>query len=80
MVKVSLGGEDVESSFRENVGIVSILRREDNFILLGGNSELGGESGLSDMFIIKGDGLLDPIYSRIIFCQPRHSQDYLGTS
>ena len=72
MIKVSVGGKNIKHPFREDISIVRVLRRKDNLILLGSDSEFGGEGGLSNVFLIKGDGLLDPIYMGIVLCQPRH--------
>ena len=80
MVKVSVGRENIKRPFREDISIVSILGRKDSLVLLGGDDEFGGEGGLLDVSFIKGDGLLDPVDMGVIFCQPRHSQDYLGMS
>ena len=80
MVKVSSGREDIKHSFGENIGVVSILRGKGDFVLLSGNGKLGGKSGLLDMFVIKRDGLFYPVDPGVVLRQPRHSQDYLGTS
>ena len=53
MVEISSRGKGIKCSFGEGISIVSILRREDNIIFLGGNSKLGGQGGFLDMVVVK---------------------------
>ena len=80
MVEILSRGESIKCLFGEDIGVVSILRREDNVVFLSSDSEFGGQSGFSDMFIIKRNSFLYPINTGIVLCQPRHPQDYLGSS
>ena len=73
VIKVSSGGKNIEGSFGEDIGIVSILRWEDDIVFLGGNSKLSGQSSLSNVFVIEQDSLFYPINVRIVFCSPGHS-------
>ena len=74
MIKIALGGKDVECSSREHISIVMILGGKGSFIFLSSDGKFGGESGLSDVFVaIKRDDSFYPVYSGIILCQPRHS-------
>ena len=68
MVKVSSRGKNVEHSFREDVGIISISRREDNIIFLGSDSKFCGQGGFPNVFIVEQDGLLYPVNPGIVFC------------
>ena len=72
MVKISFRGKGIKHSFREDIGIVGILKREDNVILLGSDGEFGGQGGFSDMLVVKHKGFLYPIITRVVLCQPRH--------
>ena len=80
MVKVPLERENVKCFLQKHIGVVSILGGKDNLVLFGSNGKLSGESGLSDMLIVEGDGLLDPVYVRVVLCQPRHPKNYLDSS
>ena len=79
MIKVTSGREDVECLFGKHIGIVGVLRGEGNFIFLSGDGKFSGESSFSDVFVIKGDGSLYPVYMGVVLHQPRHSQNYLGS-
>ena len=66
MVKVSLRGKSIKCSFREDVGIVGILGREDDVIFLGGDSEFGGQGGFANMFVVEQDSLLYPVHTGVV--------------
>ena len=80
MVKVSSWGKSVEGLFGEYVGIFRILFGERYFIFVGGDGQFGREGGLADVFVIDSHNFLFPIYLGVMLCQPRHSQNYLGSS
>ena len=68
MVKVSSGRESIKCSFREDIGIVSILGRENDIIFLGGDSEFSGQGGFTNVFIVERDSLLYPVDVRVVLC------------
>ena len=66
MVKVSSRGKGVKHSFEEDVGVISILGREDGIIFLGGNTKFGGQGGFVNMFIVKRNSLPYPVNTRVV--------------
>ena len=73
MVKVLSGGKNIKGSFREDVGVVSILGGKDNVILLSGDNKFSGQGGFSNIFIVERDSFLYPVNAGAVLHQPRHS-------
>ena len=73
MIEVSSGRENVEGSFREDVGIVSILGWEDDIVFLVGDSKFSRQGGFLNIFIFKRNSFLYPIDAAVVLRQPGHS-------
>ena len=53
MVETSVGGKGVEHLFSKYVGVLGVLGGKDYIIFCGSDSEFGGKSGFSDVFIME---------------------------
>ena len=73
MIEVSVGRKGVEHLFPKYIGVFGVLGGEDYIVLIGGNSELSREGGFLNVLIVERDGLVYPVYPRVMFCQPQHS-------
>ena len=73
MVKVPSGRKNIEGSFGEDIGIVSILGGKDNVVLLSGDSEFSGQGSFLNVFVIEQDSFLYPVNAGVVLHQPRHS-------
>ena len=68
MIEVSAGRKGVEHLFSKYIGVFGVLGREDYFVLVGGDSKLGREGGFLNVLVVKRDGLVYPVYPRVMFC------------